>query len=380
MSLGTTLRLARPGAAAFAAMGMVWGSFAADLPDVKAMLGVDEQRLGLLLFLTPFAAVASMLATPWTGAWAGRRALLVASLIMCAAFQLPGHFASVWVFPLAMLACGAGTGMTDVLLSARISAVENTRGVHLMNLCHAAYSFGYAGAAIATGQMRTAGWSPAWVLGTIAAAAAVVALATYETDGTVHGLRRKKDRVRAGLDLMPLIGGGMVAIAYLSENAAENWSALHIEQTLGGSPANGAMGPAALALTMGVSRLVGQSLAQRVSSTVVLTAGAGIASIGSLTAALAATPAIAYLGFIVMGAGASVLVPTSFSLIGRLADPETRTRAIARATMLGYFGYFIGPPVVGIIAGQLGLRAAFVFAAAAFLTIPLMNRVLRNIS
>jgi hypothetical protein len=32
--------------------------------------------------------------------------------------------------------------------------------------------------------------------------------------------------------------------------------------------------------------------------------------------------------------------------------------------MLGYAGYFVGPPSLGIIAGAFGLRAAFVFAAA----------------
>ncbi|NJM84112.1 MAG: MFS transporter [Tabrizicola sp.] len=63
---------------------------------------------------------------------------------------------------------------------------------------------------------------------------------------------------------MPLIGGGLVLIAFLTENAAENWSALHIEKTLGGSPAEGAMGPAMLALTMGFARLAGQGIANRI--------------------------------------------------------------------------------------------------------------------
>ena len=35
-----------------------------------------------------------------------------------------------------------GTGLTDVLMNARVAAMEASRGLHLMNLCHAAYSFG----------------------------------------------------------------------------------------------------------------------------------------------------------------------------------------------------------------------------------------------
>ena len=169
-----------------------------------------------------------------------------------------------------------------------------------------------------------------------------------------------------------------VLIAFLTENAAENWSALHIEKTLGGSPEEGAMGPAALALTMGFARLAGQGLIARVNPFRLLMAGAILASIGALGAAIATSPMMAYAGFIVMGIGSSVIAPTAFSLVGRLADPQSRARAVARATLFGYFGYFFGPPSLGFIAGAFGLRFAFVFASVMLLAVlilaPLMAR------
>ena len=45
MPIRTTLTAARAPLAAFAAMGVLWGSFAAALPDLKAQIGVDEARL-----------------------------------------------------------------------------------------------------------------------------------------------------------------------------------------------------------------------------------------------------------------------------------------------------------------------------------------------
>ena len=66
-------------------------------------------------------------------------------------------------------------------------------------------------------------------------------------------------------------------------------------------------------------------------------------------------------------------------LVGTMAAPEARARAVARATMLGYAGYFVGPPLVGMIAGGLGLRSAFVFTAAllgfVWLLAPLLVRL-----
>jgi len=378
MSPVATLAYARPAIAAFAAMGVLWGTFAAVLPDLKAMLGVDEGQLGLLIFFTPIAAISAMLVAPAFGAALGRAALPLAVMLMAVAFALPGQAQTLWLFPVAMACAGAATGLTDVLMNARVAAMETQRGLHLMNLTHAAYSFGYAGGAILTGMMRGAGWEPAAVMGTMAGVGLLCALATLERDGRIEGLRKPRDGTALPLGLVPVIGGGIVLIAFMTENAAENWSALHIEKTLGGTPEQGALGPAALALTMGFARLGGQWLAGRVNPFTLMRVGAVIASIGALIASQAAGPGIAYAGFIVMGIGASVLAPTAFSLVGQMSDPQVRARAVARATLLGYFGYFFGPPLLGLIAGSFGLRMAFVFAACLlvliFVLVPLMAR------
>jgi MFS family permease len=382
MSSLSLLAASRAPLAAFATMGVLWGTFAAVFPDLKAMLQVGEAQLGQLILFTPIAAVLAMLLAPVFGAMAGRAALPVAALAMAGAFALPGQAASVWLFPLAMMACGAATGLTDVLMNARVAQIENQRGLHLMNLCHAAYSFGYAGGALGTGALRGAGWGPDWVMGTMAAGAAVLALLTLDAAGRIEGLRKPKDGTAGRLGLVPVIGGGIVLIAFLTENAAENWSALHIEKTLGGSPEQGAMGPAALALTMAFARLAGQGLITRVNPFRLLVAGALVSALGALGAALAATPVQAYAGFIIMGIGSSVIAPTAFSLVGRLSAPEARARAVARATLLGYFGYFFGPPLLGLIAGAFGLRFAFVFAAAMLMVVlalaPAMARARRQ--
>lgn len=369
---------ARPAIGAFAAMGVLWGTFAAVLPDLKAMLGVDEAQLGLLIFMTPIAAIGAMLMAPAFGAALGRAALPLAVLLMALAFMLPGQASVWWLFPLAMACAGAATGLTDVLMNARVAAIETQRGLHLMNLAHAAYSFGYAGGAVLTGTLRGAGWGPDWVMGTMAAVGVLCATLTIERDGRIDGLRKPKDGTAVPLGLVPVLGGGIVLIAFMTENAAENWSALHIEKTLGGSPEQGALGPAMLALTMGFARLGGQWLAGRVDAFTILRVGAVIAAAGALVVAQAPSPLVAYLGFFVMGIGASVLAPTAFSLVGQMSSGEARARAIARATLLGYFGYFVGPPLLGVLAGSFGLRFAFVWAACLVALVLVLAPILRR--
>jgi MFS family permease len=68
-----------------------------------------------------------------------------------------------------------------------------------------------------------------------------------------------------------------------------------------------------------------------------------------------------------MGLGISVVVPTALAVAGRLAEPAARSRAIARTTVLGYLGFFLGPPVLGFVAEMAGLRASYGLVAALLL-------------
>ena len=376
MSFASDVSASRAPLVAFGVMGVMWGSVAADLPDLKAMLEVDEARLGLLLFPTPVAAVTAMFLAPYFARVAGRRALFAATIVMTLTLALPGQVTAVWAFPLALMACGAATGLTDVLMNARVSAIEAARGQSLMNLCYSAYSFGYAGGAVGTGVLRAAGWPPSQLLAASAGLATLVGLLTFEKDGAITGLDRPRDKRAANLGWVPIIGGATVFIAFLTENVAENWSALFIEQTLGGSPAQGAMGPAVMALTMGVARLFGQGFANRIAPVRLLMLASVIGASGLVLASSAQGPGMAYLGFIVAGIGTSVISPTAFSMVGALSRPEARARAIARATMVGYLGYFIGPPSFGILAGALGLRGTFVVAAGLLASILILAPIL----
>lgn len=370
MSSFALLRLARPVMGAFAAMGILWGTVAAALPDLKAMLGVGEAGLGGLLFFSPFASMAVMLLAPRIGAALGRHALVLAAIVMAAATALPGQANTVWLFPVAMMCCGGATGLVDILINARAVQIEVRHDVRLLNLAHASYSFGYAGGAVLTGVLRARMWPPGELMAVMALVAIAFALLALERDGTIHGLRPVNGTPRDDpRRLLPLIGGAIVIAAYLAETSAQNWGALHIEKSLGGSPAEGAFGPAVIALTMGLTRIAGQGFVQRRNPFILLKLGAITAAAGGCVVALAPSPGVAYAGFIIMGIGSAVLAPTAFSLVGHHAAPEMRARAVARATFLGYSAYFFGPPLFGVVAGALSLRASFLLATVLVLAV-----------
>ena len=178
---------------------------------------------------------------------------------------------------------------------------------------------------------------------------------------------------RGRYPLVPiLLCGAVVLSAFMTEAATEAWSALHIERTLGGRAAEGALGPFMLGLTMAVGRFSGQAVAERLREVQVVVIAGALAATGALVAAWAPSPVVAYLGFGMFGLGVSVIGPMGLALVGKMVPAHFRTEAISRAAVIGFSGFFFAPVLMGLVSQGFGLRWAFtVMAALVAASIPL---------
>ena len=69
--------------------------------------------------------------------------------------------------------------------------------------------------------------------------------------------------------------------------------------------------------------------------------------------ASAAWPGLALAGFAITGLGLANLFPAAIARAGLLAG----SGGVALTSMLGYSGFLLGPPAIGFLAGEFGLRA-----------------------
>jgi MFS family permease len=372
MRLLTDIRLSRAPIAAFIGVGVFWGSFAAMLPDLKARLAVSDATLGLILLGSAAGALLAMWLSPRLDAALPRRGLTLSGLALGAVVLPFGLAETLLPFVIGMIAIGMSTGMYDILGNAHISRLEARHRVSLMNLNHAIYSFAYAGASTATGLAREAGLAPGLWFAVVGAVILLASLLTLVQPDAATSRDETPQESRGRITPFVWYAGLVCLIGFFAENATEGWSALHIERTLGGGAAEGALGPAMLGLTMGIGRLAGHLVTMRGTETVVLRWAALLAASGLVAAAAAPGPIIAYLGFGCLGLGVSVIAPLALALAGQTARPEARTYAVSRAAMIGYFGFFIGPPLMGFLSEVFGLRAAFGIGAMMILAIPLI--------
>ncbi|MBP1807341.1 MFS transporter [Rubellimicrobium aerolatum] len=357
MSVLTAVRLSARPSAAFASLGLFWGTWAGYVPVVKGGLGVDDGTFGLLLLGSACGLVSAMWIAPRTDKALGARAMQVLASCFALAWLLPTLAGGAVPFFGALVVVGLCSGLLDVTMNARVSEREAVTGRSLMNAAHGMFSVGYTLGALWAAVARTAGLAP------VAALAGVAALVLV---AMVPWMRQEPHVVphpAAGRGRYPwvaiLLCGGVVLAAFMTEAATEAWSALHIERTLGGQAAEGALGPAMLGLTMTVGRFGGQVVAERLREVAVVVGASALAALGALVAAWAPGPGVAYLGFGMFGLGVSVIGPMGLALVGKMVPAHFRTEAISRAAVMGFSGFFFAPVIMGLVSQGFGLRWAF---------------------
>lgn len=359
---------------AFVVLGCAWGAFAALVPDLQKAIGVGDGELAGVMLISAIGAIAAMRFAPWLDSKLGRHGIVVLTVVLLLVFQLPGQMSTWAGLTIALFLCAAATGSLDVVMNAHLSQIEAREGRPLMSFHHAMFSFGYAIAAFSTGLIREAGGG-AVVSFALVGLLGLLLLPSMVLPKTVVAQDQEKNASMSGNNRFLIIIGLIIAIAFMCEQASEGWSALHLERSLNAGAALGAMGPAILGLTMGIGRLGGQAIAQYLSEERVIQIAAIFAALGSAVAAAAINFPLTYLGFAALGLGISVIAPLGLALVGRISPADQRVKAISNVALIGYTGFFIGPPIMGGLAEIASLATSFaalalLLAILSFLLIP----------
>jgi MFS family permease len=345
----------------FAAFGLFWGAWGGALPAVRAHAGVDDGTLGLALLCVGAGALVTMRPAGAVLDRHGARVLPIALAVFGACAVLPALATSGLELGAALLAVGATSGAVDVAINAEGVRAEAASGRRLMNLAHAAFSATVVVASLLTGAARAAGAGVGGIFAVVAVllvAAAVVVHRLPAAEGRPAPVAGGGLRAMLHVPAWLAVLGGLTALAYFIENAWQSWSAVHLEGTLGATPALAAAGPALFAGAAATGRLLGQAASRRVEDRALVRAGAALAAGGTLLAALAPVTALALVGIALAGLGTSVCAPVLIGLAGRHAEPAARAGAVSIVTTLAYFGFLVGPAAVGLAADASSLRAA----------------------
>jgi MFS family permease len=361
--------------AAFAGFGLFWGSWAALVPAVRDRADASVSELGLAILGVAIGALPALLATGLAvDRWGPR--LLPATLV---AFGLAALAPLLASSPLelgaTLVLVGAASGALDVAINAAVAEWETETGRRAMSAAHAVYSAGVVVGAVSAGVARHSGAGAPLVLGACAVALVAIAAPNVRAATAVPGVTTRRPRL--DLSRRVLVLGTLCALGFLVEGGIENWSALYVEDTLGGSALAGGLAPGLFAASMVGGRVLAQAFGHRYRDSTILAAGGIAAAAGVALAAATDSVVVALAAFSLGGAGVSVVAPVTFGAAGRDAAPARRGVAVGSVTTFGYLGFLVGPPLVGGVAGASSLRAGLLALVAAALLLALASSAVR---
>ncbi|HEV2778656.1 MAG TPA: MFS transporter [Actinophytocola sp.] len=338
----------------FLELGFGFGSWAVRIPDIQERLGLSKAALGMALLAL---AVGSLLGMPLASALAARvnGASLArgCALSFAACLALPALAPSLASLCATLAVMGAANGALGVVMNAQASLVERHTGRAVLSTCHGVFSVGGLTGSLSAGWL--AGQAVPAMLHLPVVAAALVGLALL---GAPH-LVPTVPVVGAAAFARPTRGlivfGVLAFCVLLCEGAVTDWSAVYLREQLAASPAAAAVGYSAFAVAMAIGRLSGDRLTSAWGRRRLVRIAGAVATCGAAAILIAPVLWLGLAGFALLGVGLSVAFP---NVLGAAAeeDPRRVDASIAAVSTVGYLGFLLGPPLIGLLAQAIGLR------------------------
>ncbi|HET7017409.1 MAG TPA: MFS transporter [Streptosporangiaceae bacterium] len=347
--------------------GVLFASWTAHIPHVKAALRLEDGPLGIALLGAPVGSCLAMLLVARLLPIFGSRSIVRVSLLgYCAAGPFVGLAGSQAMLFVALAVWGAFQGTLDVSMNTQAIGVERRARRALMPGFHGSWSIGsFAGAGLgavgvaigislssellllATPCLLIGGWL------TLAMIPDDHPGQPEETSGS--GDARTRRRIWVAIAIL----GGIAIADMLCEGAAADWGAVYLRTSIGTN-----LGVAALAFTvyslgMVTVRLAGNRLLDRFGAQRLLPALAALATVMFAVGLAVNDIGVVLIGFAGLGAGLGVVIPVVFSAAGRVPGIHPGT-GVALVSACGWAGFMCGPVVIGQIAQATSLRIALI--------------------
>jgi MFS family permease len=339
--------------------GLSFFSWASRIADIQVKLHLDNAELGVVLLALPVGLMVSLPLAGWLVARFGsRRIATLAAIAYACTLPLLGMAGAVWQLMGCLFLFGMGGNMLNISMNTQAVGTEQLYGRTIMASYHGLWSLGgFSGAAIGILMIRL-GWLP-WqhfllvgslVLLTTSVAAGRLIPHLADTGGD-QPLFVRPDR--------SLINLGLIAFcSMICEGAMTDWSAVYFQKVIQPSKEWVAAGFTAYTCTMATGRFIGDWMTTKWGIKRILQGSGLLTASGLLIAILFPWLVPAIIGFLLVGAGVSSVVPLVYSAAGRskILSPGV---ALAAVSTIGYLGFLFGPPFIGFIAQLFNLRVSF---------------------
>jgi len=342
--------------------GISFASWASRIPDIKAKLHLSDAALGGVLFALPVGSMISLPLSGWLVAkYGSKRMVTIAVTCYPLILILIGTTASIWQLVSVLLLFGLFGNLCNISVNTQAIGVQASYGRSIMATFHGIWSMaGFTGAAIGT-FLVSKDLSPFYHFAIIWLACLVLLVSIQRFAlAKDHGHESQQVFVRPDNALMKL---GLIAFSCMvCEGTMFDWSGVYFQKVVAAPKELITLGYAAFMGTMASGRFIGDFMVTRFGSRKVLEASGILITTGLLIAVLFPTIILATIGFLFVGFGVSSVIPLVYSAAGK-SKTMSPGMALAAVSTIGFFGFLMGPPLIGLIAQAFSLRWSFTLIA-----------------
>lgn len=355
----------------FFVAGFCFSSWTSRIPGMQQKLQLNDAALGGVLFALPCGLMVSLPLAGWLVAKFGSRLILItAAVLYSSILPVLGFAVETWQLVTGLFFFGMAGNLFNISVNTQAIGTESLYGRPIMASYHGLWSLaGFSGAAIGN-LFISLNWLPwqHWLV--------ITALAWT----TIFLMRRHLINRDAGVDEKrpifarpdrSLINLGIIAFcSMVCEGTMFDWSNVYFHKVILPPKALAGIGLAAFMSTMAAGRFFGDWVATRLGVRRILQISGILTAAGLLVAIAFPWLLPALLGFLLVGAGVSSVVPLVYSAAGRSKRLSPGV-ALAAVSTLGYLGFLFGPPFIGFIAQLSSLRVSLGLIAILGATIAL---------
>lgn len=342
--------------------GVVFASWASRIPDLKSTLALSDAALGSILLALPLGQLLTMpISGRLTTIFGSRRMLTIGAPLYALSLILLGLATVGWQLAIFLFLLGISGNICNIALNTQGVAGETYYGKPIMTSFHGAWSVGGFTGALVGLVMMNFHLSPFIHFCIIAAIVWLHIIINYRF--LLPGQKSSSSN-KPKLFTKPqgvLVQLGIIGFCSMAtEGAMFDWSGVYFKEIVKAPQSLVILGYTSFMIMMATGRFLGDKIITKYGRKRSLQVSGIVITTGMFTAVLFPYLIPSVIGFMLVGIGVSGIVPMVYSIAGTNTKVSPGI-ALAMVSGVSYFGFLMGPPLIGYISELSSLRYSYAF-------------------
>ncbi|AZV52503.1 MULTISPECIES: MFS transporter [Bacillus] len=339
-------------------------------PEVRDLLQANTGTMGLILLgLSVGSIVGLILSNVFVRKKGGRVAIVISAFLMFLGFTtlaIGSTLSSIFVVTAGLFLFGAGSGMCNVAMNLEGTEIEYSIKKTILPILHASFSIGTligAGAGILFIHLGVSVLNHLLVIALLFFLSILICT-RFIPHGTGKDQHEKQSDTIDDTQT-PWLNKRTVSLAMIAlclafvEGSANDWIPLAMVDGYQVSHSMSTVIYALFLCGMISGRLISGRLIDRFGRVLLLRIAILSAAAGLFLVILKISLVVCMISIFLWGLGASLGFPLTISAAGD--DSRYAVKRVSIVTLSGYTASLSGPPILGLLANQVGLLHAFIF-------------------